>query len=249
MPIKGTIRTCFSLLIMSTSKRKSLAASVDNVDSLMATCWPLGRNPLYTWLLPPFPIKFSVNSKDLAKINLFQHLHKKSLNKRDRLWKENWPEENWLVAVHRSSYRNQLELEELVSKMYFNSLANSFCGSLDGEDRFGRFITHWTTDNFRASASLGVSKFDNAFLSKGQPSLFSGNFFTKTATELEALLEASSRITRWRSLGTSPCMLTPSPDLRFELGMITFGSMPTLGCNTLSRTGFGSLPNRKGTSN
>uniref|UniRef100_A0A0A9EBY8 Uncharacterized protein n=1 Tax=Arundo donax TaxID=35708 RepID=A0A0A9EBY8_ARUDO len=45
--------------MMSTSRRKSLDASGEALDSLIANCCPLARLPLYTLLFPPFPIRFS----------------------------------------------------------------------------------------------------------------------------------------------------------------------------------------------
>jgi hypothetical protein len=50
--------------MMSTSRRKSLDACADALDSLIATSCPQARLPLYTLLFPPFPIRFSATSQE-----------------------------------------------------------------------------------------------------------------------------------------------------------------------------------------
>jgi hypothetical protein len=62
--MSGTIRGCFNLVMMSTSRRKSLDASADALDSLIATGSPHARLPRYTRLFPPFPIRFSATNQE-----------------------------------------------------------------------------------------------------------------------------------------------------------------------------------------
>lgn len=61
-PMSGTIRWCRSLVMMSTSLRKSFDATADALDNLIATGCALARLPLYTLLCAPFPIRFSART-------------------------------------------------------------------------------------------------------------------------------------------------------------------------------------------
>src|SRR4051812_6770367 len=65
---------CFNGDIISISKAKSFQASFDDRNTLTAIDFPSERTPLYTRLLPPFPIKFS--AKEYKIISSYYNMNK-----------------------------------------------------------------------------------------------------------------------------------------------------------------------------
>lgn len=71
-PSRCVMCLCFNEDTISTSKEKSFQASLYCFRTFTATSLSLWRDPLYTLLHPPSPIKFPVGNVELAWIKLCQ---------------------------------------------------------------------------------------------------------------------------------------------------------------------------------